>query len=41
VVGAFWNIEDFGDAGLFNWYLVVIWTALAGVAVLTYLMERR
>jgi hypothetical protein len=41
VVGAFWNVEDFGDAGLFNWYLVVIWTALAGVAVLTYLMERR
>jgi hypothetical protein len=41
VVGAFWNAEDFGEAGLFNWYLVVIWTALAGVAVLTYVMERR
>jgi hypothetical protein len=41
VVGAFWNVEDFGEAGLFNWYLVLIWAALAGIAVLTYLMERR
>ena len=41
VVGAFWNVEDFGEAGLFNWYLVVIWLALAGVAGLWFVMERR
>lgn len=23
VLGAFWNVEDFGETGLFNWYLVL------------------
>lgn len=41
VVGALWNVEDFGDAGLFNWYLVLIGLGLAGSMGLFVVMERR
>lgn len=40
VIGAFWNVEDFGEAGLFNWYIVVVWLALANMAGLFLSMER-
>jgi len=40
-IGAFWNVDDFGEAGLLNWYLVVVWLALAGMAGLYLVMERK
>lgn len=41
VVGAFRNVEDFGEVGLFNWYIAVVWLALAGMGSLFVLMESR
>lgn len=40
VIGAFWNTADFGQNGLFNWYIVLVWLGLAGMAGLYFYMVR-
>jgi len=40
-IGAFRNVEDFGDAGLMNWYIILVWAGLAGMAVLFGVMTFR
>lgn len=39
LIGAFFNIQDFGEAGLFNWYLVLLGLTLAGMVCLYIAME--
>ncbi|HUF37523.1 MAG TPA: hypothetical protein VMN57_03280 [Anaerolineales bacterium] len=39
-VGAFWNVADFGENGLANWFLILVWVALMGMAGLYLWLER-
>jgi len=41
LAGAFFNPADFGEAGLLNWFLVLVGLALAGMAWLYVAMERK
>lgn len=40
-IGGLWNTGDFGDAGYFNWYIILVWIGLAGMAGLYLQMSRR
>ena len=41
LAGAFFNPADFGEAGPFNWYTILVFLALSGMAWLYAAMEKR